>query len=245
MEHQRRKGTTEVSGLNKPKWALGIVMMVLGLLLTLQFRVNIGRSQDPSRLRSDELIVALGDKEKELEASQARVQDLEQQVAQLRESLKTLTPAPQADSETLRLLAGTLEATGPGVVVTLKETPEGLTAKNKVADEDIWRVLNELLISGAEAISVNDVRLTAVTGIRNVGNRILVNQTMIASPVEIKAIGDPSVLEASLKLRGGVIELLGRWGIEVTVVKNDSLTIPAVKSEPVFRYIKTQESTGS
>lgn len=220
-------------------------MLVLGLLLTLQFRVNSQRSLDPSRLRADELVVALSDREKELQAAQQEIRNLERQVAQLQESLSTATPAPQEDTQNLKLMAGTLEVTGAGVVVTLKETPEALTAKNKVADEDIWRVLNELLISGAEAISINDVRLSSVTGIRNVGNRILVNQTMIASPVEIKAIGDPAVLEASLKLRGGVIELLGRWGIEVTVAKSETLTIPAIKSQPFFRYVKPTETTES
>ena len=147
--------------------------------------------------------------------------------------------------ERLRLLAGTVPVTGPGVVVTLAETPEAVTAKNRVADEDIWRVVNELYTAGAEAIAVGGVRLTSVSGIRNVGERILVNETMIASPVEIHAIGDPAVLDASLKLRGGVIDLLARWGIKVTVVKSDSLTLPPLKTSPSFMYAKPVESSGS
>lgn len=231
----------DVIKMNRPRWALGFVMMILGLLLTIQFRIYNQTSLDPSKMRADELVAALSEKQKELEAATAKVTDLEKQVTRLQESLLNIGPAPSEDTTQLQILAGTVEVVGSGVVVTLTETPESLTAKNKVADEDIWRVLNELFTAGAEAVSVNGVRITSVTGIRNVGNRILVNQTMIASPVEIQAVGDPAVLESSLKLRGGVVELLGRWGIKVTVAKNEALTIPGVKSPPIFRWAKPPE----
>jgi uncharacterized protein YlxW (UPF0749 family) len=213
-------------------------MMILGLLLTTQFRIQKQVTPDPSRLRNDELIAVLHDKEEELQAANQEREKLREQVQQLQSSLSAITPAPKEDTSELRMLAGLLEVQGPGVIVTLVETPEATAAKDRVADEDIWRVVNELLTAGAEAISVNGVRVTSVTGIRNVGNRILVNQTMVASPIEIQAIGDPTVLEASLRLRGGVIELLGRWGIKVTAAKSTSLRLPALRTQPTFRFAK-------
>jgi len=218
-------------------------MLFLGLMLTTQFRITSEHHVDPTRLRTEELIAALTDREAELAAAEERIRALESEVSELRRSLAS--PSQQAELERLRLLAGTVPVTGPGVVVTLAETPEAVTAKNRVADEDIWRVVNELYTAGAEAIAVGGVRLTSVSGIRNVGERILVNETMIASPVEIHAIGDPAVLDASLKLRGGVIDLLARWGIKVTVVKSDSLTLPPLKTSPSFMYAKPVESSGS
>jgi uncharacterized protein YlxW (UPF0749 family) len=226
---------------NKPKWAIAFVMMVLGLLLSTQFRVQQQATSDAGRLRADELARELSIKEEELEAASERVAELERQVAELQRSLSSVSPAPAEDSTDLRILAGNLEVTGPGVIVLLSEKPEALEAKNRVSDEDIWRVLNELFVAGAEAASVNGQRVTSITGIRNVGGRILVNQTMIASPVEIQAVGDPVVLDASLKLRGGVIELLDRWGINVTISKSDSLIIPATRTTPVLHYAKPVE----
>lgn len=220
------------------KWALGFVMMILGLLLTTQFRIQKQVTPDPSRLRNDELIAVLHDKEEELQAANQEREKLREQVQQLQSSLSAITPVPKEDTSELQMLAGLLEVQGPGVIVTLVETPEATAAKDRVADEDIWRVVNELLTAGAEAISVNGVRVTSVTGIRNVGNRILVNQTMVASPIEIRAIGDPTVLEASLRLRGGVIELLGRWGIKVTAAKSNSVRIPALRTQPTFRFAR-------
>jgi len=224
------------------KWALGLVMMFLGLLLTTQFRITSQQNLDPSRMRTDELVAALTEREEELEAAQQRIRSLEQEVAELRSSLAS--PSTASELERLSLLAGTTEVTGPGVVVTLSETPEAVTALNRVADEDIWRVINELYTAGAEAISVGGVRLTSVTGIRNVGERILVQETMISSPVEIHAIGDPAVLDASLKLRGGVVDLLARWGIKVVVVRSEQLVLPPVRTQPTFRYA-TPTTSGS
>lgn len=218
-------------------------MMILGLLLTTQFRIQRQVVPDASRLRTDELVVALTEKQDELQQASTEIVQLRREVETLRQSVAAATPPPREDLTPLGILAGTLEVQGPGVIVTLMETPEAITAKNKVADEDIWRVLNELFTAGTEALSVNGQRVASVTGIRNVGTRILVNQTMIASPVEIQAIGDPVVLEASLRLRGGVIELLGRWGIEVEVSKSDSLKIPALRSTPTFRFARPVEAT--
>lgn len=216
-------------------------MMILGLLLTTQFRIQRQVAPDVSRMRTDELVVALTERQEELAQAKTQIEQLRKEVETLRKSAAVVVPPPREDMTPLEILAGSVEVTGPGVVVVLVETPEAATAKNKVADEDIWRVLNELFTAGAEAVSVNGQRVTSVTGIRNVGSRILVNQTMIASPVEIQAIGDPIVLEASLKLRGGVVELLGRWGISVMVTKNDSLKVPSFRSTPSFRFAKPVE----
>lgn len=240
MDHTTMEVRDHVKG---PKWALGFVMLILGLLLTTQFRIQKQvMPSDPSRLRTDELVAALTDKEGQLQAANKEREQLRAEVEQLRASLSAAAPPPKEDTTTLEMMAGTSEVTGPGVIVTLTETPEAVSAKNKVADEDLWRVTNELFTAGAEAIAINGVRVTSVSGIRGVGNRILVNQTMIASPMELHAIGDPTVLEQALKLRGGVIEYLGRFGIRLTVAKSDSLKVPALRTLPTFRYAKPVES---
>ena len=56
-------------------------------------------------------------------------------------------------------------------------------------------VVNELWHDGAEAISVNDVRLTPTTAIRFAGEAVLVDFQPITSPYTIRAIGDRHVLE--------------------------------------------------
>jgi uncharacterized protein YlxW (UPF0749 family) len=51
-------------------------------------------------------------------------------------------------------------------------------------------VVNELWHDGAEAISVNDIRLTPTSAVRFAGDAVLVDFQPISSPYVIRAIGD-------------------------------------------------------
>jgi len=125
-----------------------------------------------------------------------------------------------------KAFAGLTPVEGPGVTVTLRDSPH--PEKIKVADQslkgpngeiielenaaranihdtDVLQLVNELFAAGAEAISVNDHRLAGPTSIRCVGPTILVDDIDIASPVVVRAIGDPKTLLGALNLNGGVL----------------------------------------
>ncbi|HEY8345775.1 MAG TPA: DUF881 domain-containing protein [Symbiobacteriaceae bacterium] len=215
-------------------------MLVFGLLLTTQFRVQKQIPLDPTRLRSDQLATELAVTQETLKAVQAERDRLAKELDELRKALAEQNATPPPDTTPLELLAGTVETRGPGVIVTVTEATDKAT-QTRVQDEDLWTVINELYAAGAEAIAVNGQRLTSISGIRNVGQRIMIYQTLTASPFEIAAIGDPAVLESALRMRGGVIETLDRYGIKVTVARSDQIILPAFRSIPEFRYAKKAE----
>ena len=223
------------------RWAIGFVMMMLGLLLTTQFKVSKQKEQfiDPGKLRAEELTVQLQAAERSLRASEAERERLSAEVEALRKTALAPAPVPERDLSHLEILAGTIGILGPGVAVTLAEVPG--VAQARVSDEDIWRVLNELLAAGAEGLSVNGERITSITAIRNVGTRIMVNQKMTSTPIEVLAIGDPAVLEAALKLRGGVVDVMERWGVKVTIIRHQDLVLPALRTPPELRFAKPQK----
>ena len=111
-----------------------------------------------------------------------------------------------------------------------------------IHDEDLLRVLNELRAAGAEAISVNDQRIVAMSEIRCAGPTISVNNVRSAPPYVIKAIGAPKTLSSALRLRGGVVETFEFWGIQVKIKTVEKLHIPALKAPRSFEYAKTVES---
>lgn len=223
------------------RWAIGFVMMMLGLLLTTQFKVSKQKEQfiDPGKLRAEELTVQLQAAERSLRASEAERERLSAEVEALRKTALAPAPVPERNLSHLEILAGTIAIQGPGVAVTLAEVPG--VAQARVSDEDIWRVLNELLAAGAEGLSVNGERITSITAIRNVGTRIMVNQKMTSTPIEVLAIGDPAVLEAALKLRGGVVDVMERWGVKVTIIRHQDLVLPALRTPPELRFAKPQK----
>lgn len=56
--------------------------------------------------------------------------------------------------------------------------------------DDLLKLINELNSAGAEAISINDERIVAMSDLFPVSSFILINGERTTSPYEIKAIGD-------------------------------------------------------
>lgn len=110
--------------------------------------------------------------------------------------------------QTAQVLAGAVAVSGPGVVVSLANPPVATTsaaagragttpisATQLITDRDIRSVVNQLWAVGAEAISVNDVRLTPTSAIRFAGEAVLVDFEPISPPYLIRAIGNADHLD--------------------------------------------------
>ena len=89
---------------------------------------------------------------------------------------------------------GKLAVQGKGIIVTLQDSDTA-----KIDDYDIYKLINELRLAGAEAISVNGIRVTALTDVKTLAPGLLhIDGNPIHSPYTIKAIGDQKYLESSI-----------------------------------------------
>ena len=59
-----------------------------------------------------------------------------------------------------------------------------------------------------------------------------------APPFLILAIGDPATLEGGLKMRGGLIDNLTFWHLEVKLKAEEEITIPAYGGSLSFKYAR-------
>lgn len=212
--------------------AIALVCVVLGVMLAVQFRTTQDVQTSIPYQRVEDLSRRLNQTEKERDA-------LAKEVHQLRQTA-TLSIDSQ-EMETLRMAAGLVSLQGPGVVLTIDDSKRpSKPGENPnlyiIHDDDILKVINELLAAGAEAISINGQRLIATSEIRCAGPTLSVNNSRYSPPYEIRAVGDPKTLENALKMRGGVIETLQFWGIQIAVKKQESLVIPAFKGAFRFEY---------
>lgn len=96
-------------------------------------------------------------------------------------------------------------------------------------------LVNELNAAGAEAIAINDERIISTTEIRDAGDYIVINTNRHSAPFEIKALGNPDTLEASLMLLGGVADTLGE-DLEIKIRKENSIKIPKYNGVLQFEY---------
>ena len=229
--------------------ALTIVCIVLGFVVALQFRSVTRNNSTSGELKRAETLQQELNKEKELTASLSQqLLSYRTDLEQFRQQASTSGSYAEVLAKQLNeaeILAGMSELEGPGVVITMKDSQvqsSGTAGSDDlylIHDEDILRVINELRAAGAEALSLNDERILATTEIRCAGPTVSVNNTRYAAPFVIKAIGDSKNLESALLLRGGVVDYLKDWGIEVNIVKNNKVRIKPYTGSIVNKYAAT------
>lgn len=131
----------------------------------------------------------------------------------------------------VELASGALAVTGPGLVLTIEDAPEAATtgdARFRVQDVDLQLVTNALWAAGAEAVSVNGHRLTALSAIRSAGQAILVDLAPLVGPYRVEAIGDVRDLQtgfARSRAAGHLATLSGTYGITTTTTSSQELVL--------------------
>lgn len=212
---------------------IAFVFAVLGFMLTVQFKTT-----ERQRNIRIERVEELSERLRIVEAEKNQVQ---KELADLRKNSGHLMS--DAELERLNLLAGTTEVYGPGLEITLDDsTSTKKLGENPnlyiVHDEDLLRILNELRAAGAEAISVNGQRIGAMSELRCAGPTVSINNVRSAPPYNIKAIGDPKTMASALRLRGGVVDTFGFWGITVKIMESEKVVIPPQKTMRGYEYVK-------
>lgn len=192
MAHERDRGTPLRT--LRTSLALGLVGALAGLL----FATNAGLFAQGLDRRPQDLRDLVRDESARMHESAEEVSALRGEVDGLRGDLETHAPGSTAPD--LALAAGRVAVAGPGVRVQLWDAPyttvpEGFQPDDLVVhQQDIEAVINGLRAGGAEAISVQGHRLTAMTSIRCVGNVLLVDGRKYSPPYVIEAIGEPTLL---------------------------------------------------
>ena len=218
--------------------------LVLGFMISLAWVTQTTRSSRQNFLTPDQKI-RVNEESVDIDAFQRMSADM----TKLQERNTTLENALAGQGgqtkvlndslQELKLFAGLTPVTGPGVVVTLRDSQKanagmginvGLPSDAIIHDVDVLKVVNELIASGAEAIAVNHHRVAGNTSFRCVGTTILVNDVKIASPVVISAVGDADTLLGAMNMPGGVLA-------EIRQTDPNMVQIDAVKSQLLPEFV--------
>ncbi|MER5450724.1 DUF881 domain-containing protein [Streptomyces sp. NPDC002766] len=164
--------------------------------------------------------------------------------ARQREALKKSGGGDQ--SELVGLLSGAVEVHGPGVRLVVNDAKEATSGGNgnpretsdfsdtgRVRDRDMQRVVNGLWESGAEAISINGQRLTALSAIRAAGDAILVDNKPLVPPYTVLAVGNGKQLSTRFQNSADGLYLHAlqeNYGIRTSISVQGDLRLPAAPS---------------
>jgi uncharacterized protein YlxW (UPF0749 family) len=222
----------------------GVVLLVLVALLLGLMTASAARQL---RVPQEGVAAARELLEDEIAARSGQAEQLQARSAALSAEIETLQRATLARdpvlAEQLRLdglVNGSTAVTGPGLMVTLTDGGGGPTDDaeepgSRVQYTDVRTVVNALWAVGAEAVSVDDQRLTSLSAIRNAGDAILVDLVPLPGPTyTIRAVGDPQRMQAAYARSDApaYLQLLASgYGIESSVTTQEELELPGVGTQ--------------
>ncbi len=183
-------------------WLLGGAVVV-GVIFGIAFS-QLASDVDRAGSDASAAVRAAQDRSVDLEATQ---QALAEQVSSERDRALQSDVSGSALLERLRAVesaAGIDSVSGPGLSVVVTEpVAEDDTSDRSVRrgsgaavlDRDIAAIVNSLWASGAEAVSVDGIRVGPNVTIRQAGGAMLLDNRPIDSPYEIDAIGPPQRIQ--------------------------------------------------
>lgn len=211
--------------VTRAQLVVAVLLFVLGLGLAIQVRSN----NDDSALRGarQEDLVRILD---EVDNRTQRLEDEKQRLEDQRTGLETSSDqAEEARKQTLEkeqqlgILAGTVAAQGPGIVLTIGD------GHGSVEPDMLLDTIQELRAAGAEAIQINQVRVVADTHFSGAGGDVKVDGSAVDAPYRFKVIGKPQDLEPALNIPGGVVQTLEKEQATATVTGSKKIIVDALR----------------
>ncbi len=208
---------------NSSGWLIVIsaTMMILGCAVIMQINATAVQSTSLES-QSTETLVSM------VRSLNDYRNNLESELDQLNIINTTLDTSATLERQIqqLEIFTGAIAVQGDGVSITI-------TGDYDIYNFDIIDILNELKVTGAEAMAVNNIRYTTTS--RLTQEIDLTGQIYVAmdgerllTPIVITAIGDPSTLEKGLTFTGGIIDNLNTlYSIYPIVRQETGIVIPA------------------
>ena len=117
------------------------------------------------------------------------------------------------DIARLELINGTIPAKGPGIVITVS---------GHLLASDLAVLVNEFWAAGAEAVAINDVRITPYSGFDYIGTSTATYLTcggeVLTEPIILQAVGNSATLERSIVMPGGIADNLEVYQIQFLIL---------------------------
>ena len=228
---------------------ISIVCFLLMMIIFMQFKVtqkskeiNIDTMQE-AELRQQ--LANWKNKYEETKKKREEVSNTLEIYKQESSSDSKTQEALKKELSTLEQALGKTDVEGEGIIINLREKKEYELGEDEsitpIFANDLIYIVNSLKDAGAEAISINNERITGLTDIVDIGEyvNIKINSNYIrTNEFEIKAIGNSSYLESSIFGKGGYAEQLEISGIKATVQKSNKIRINKYTGEIEFKYVE-------
>lgn len=219
--------------------SIAIVCVILVSVSLVQFKtVEQVNETDIETMRDEELREQISLWKSKWEETNEKLEETNSKINEYNEKLESNEEASELLDEELRksqLILGTTDVVGDGVVITLTDTEE-----SPIEAADLVDLINELRFAGAEAISINGVRIINMTDIVDIDSYIIIKPSQrLVSPYVVKAIGNQTYLVSTLCLKNsGFVDKYNNSGKSVKLDKQRNIKIPKYSGTMNIKYMK-------
>lgn len=197
-----------------------ITSLIVGVLLAVQVRSFKQVGALASRSEPGDVLA-------ELRVFQIANEQLRGHLEEEQKSLEEISGALSISAldgqiKELRMSGGEESVTGQGLEITMSGSVEAYWISDLIA---------QLVSAGAEAVAVNDIRLTSYTaGFRSVGGGLVMRRDFFNPPLRIVVIGSKQALKEAVAQNGGIIDRMhsAYSHINITVTPRDKIVIPGL-----------------
>jgi len=210
--------------------AIAAVCMLIGVLIVTQLRTHQTASQALQLATESDLSQLVSNLNNEINTLKVEAINLQLQLFKIERASNDSSAIMEESAKNLnnlKIIAGLAKASGPGIRILVTDEDRALNSY------DLIDIVTELRVGGAEAISINGIRVVAGTGILQNDESISVAKKSVTPPYEVLAIGNPDVLHDAIVIAGGIRDKLASLsGVSFYITKEMEIKIDsAVKKE--------------
>lgn len=227
----------------RPRLVAAAVIAAFGVLVTTA-AVQTSANADITDASRETLVSRIKAERAQVEKEQQTIADLQDETIVLEDELERVTAAQaeaQARLRRLEVATGYVAVRGEGVRITVNDPPNPADTTQLVRDEDLAWLVDGLWEAGAEAVAINDQRLTALSSIRNVGPAVRVNSLPVNPPYVVQAVGDTLTLQANLLATTHgqqFFDLADQLGFDVDMQNEELLRLPAARGPRLLHVVR-------
>jgi uncharacterized protein YlxW (UPF0749 family) len=223
--------------------AFRIVGLVLLVLLGFALAVSVRTNRGPAGLataRQEDLVRILDDLDSRANRLRDQVNDLQQSRNRLAgaEGDQAALDEARQRAQQLGILAGTVAAQGPGIVLTIND-PNG-----EIRAEVLVDTIQELRDAGAEVIDLSGVRLGVDSYVVDTSDGGLsVDGHPLSPPYRFTALGDSETMAQALQIPGGIVDSVAqRPEAKATISSQSHLEVRSLRPLPTRKYARPAPS---
>jgi uncharacterized protein YlxW (UPF0749 family) len=210
---------------NAAQISLFVVGLRVGLLLIGQLRSQERPTEISSLSAQDlsQLIETLSDQNAELRAALSDRRDTLREYQAAGPVGQSAVDVSREDLRGINAFGGLAPVRGEGITLQVEGDLDAIALND---------LLNELRNAGAEALAVDDIRITHRSVATQGPTSLLIDGVAVDREFTVRAIGSPEGLLSTIERPGGIIPQLEQFiNASITATQSDELELPATASD--------------